>query len=80
MVPTAPNAPKELPPVFALRQHIGRPMLPTAPNQPEEQSPDTWRRHIGQPLGSVEDRRTKSMRVTDVHSERGTRQREENFA
>jgi len=31
-----------------------KPMVPTAPNQPEERSPDTWRRHIGQPLDSLE--------------------------
>ncbi len=29
-----------------------KPMVPTAPNQPAERSPDTWRRHIGQSLGS----------------------------
>jgi len=31
-----------------------KPMVPTALNQPEERSPDTWRRHIGRPLGSSE--------------------------
>jgi hypothetical protein len=57
-----------------------KPMVPTAPNQPEERSPDTWRRHIGQPLGSFDGHRSDGLNtrpeVRAAEVERGDQTRQ----